>query len=174
MPMSDVFRGWAAGPRIAGLASIILLAACSPPQSSAEPSVPPKPGLEFRIAATEPCLACEEVPRPPPQTTLYLQRRPLLTSADIAGIAKARDPFSGMSALQFTFRKDAQKRILAVTAEHVGKIGTWVKDGQIISEVRISGPFSDSMQLTGIESGERDRLYGLLTGIKEPKALKQP
>jgi hypothetical protein len=173
MPTSDVFRGWAVGPCMAGLASIVVLASCAP-QNLIEPSVPPKPGLEFRIASLEPCTACEAFQRASPQTKLYLQRRPLMTSADIAGITRAYDPISGSPALQFAFRPDAQERIRTVTAQHVGQIGTWVKDDQIIFEAHIAGPFSESMQLTSVERAERDRLYGLLTGIKEPKALKQP
>lgn len=174
MPMPTVLRGSAAGLRIAALASLVPLAGCVPPQTATEPSLPPKPGIEFRIASREPCLACQEIPRPAPQTALYLKPRPLLTSADIAGIAKAQDPLSGSSALQFRFRPDARERIRTVTAQHVGEIAAWVKDGQIVYEARISGAFSDSMQLTGIEAAERDRLYGMLTGIKEPKALKRP
>jgi hypothetical protein len=30
------------------------------------------------------------------------------------------------------------------------------------------------MQLTSVDRAERDRLYGRLTGIKEPRTLKQP
>ena len=173
MPDSNLFRGWATGLRIVGLASAVLLAGCAP-QTLIEPPVPPKPGLEFRIASAEPCLGCEEFMRTPPQTTLYLQRRPLMTSADIAGITREYDPISGSPALQFTFRPDAQERIQTITAQHVGKIGTWVKDGQIIFEAHIAGAFSESMQLTSVGRAERDRLYGQLTGIKEPKALKRP
>ncbi|WP_368565284.1 hypothetical protein [Pseudoxanthomonas sp. UTMC 1351] len=173
MPTSNAFRGWVAGLRIAGLTSIVLLAGCAP-QTLVEPPVPPKPGLEFRIASVEPCLGCEEFRRAPPQTTLYLQRHPLMTSADIAGITRAYDPISGSPALQFAFRADAQQRIQTVTGQNVGKIGTWVKDGRIIFEAHIAGAFSESMQLTSVERAERDRLYGQLTGIKEPKMLKQP
>jgi len=173
MPDSNFFRGWVAGLRMAGLASIVLLASCAP-QTLIEPPVPAKPGLEFRIASVEPCLGCEEFRRAPPQTTLYLQRRPLMTSADIAGITRAYDPISGSPALQFMFHPDAQKRIRIITEQHVGRIGTWVKDGKIIFEAHIAGPFSESMQLTSVGRAERDRLYGTLTGIKEPKALKQP
>lgn len=173
MPSSNVFRRCAAGLRIAGLAGLALLAGCMPPQTLAEPSVPPKPGLEFRIASREPCLGCEEFRRAP-QATLYLQRRPLMTSGDIAGITRTYDPISGSPALQFAFRPDAQQRIQTVTAQNVGKIGTWVKDGQIIFEAHIAGAFSESMQLTSVDRAERDRLYGRLTGIKEPKTLRQP
>ena len=174
MPTSNfLVSGSLSRLRIIAAASVVLLAACTSPQATTEPSVPPKSGLEFRIASLEPCLACQEIARTPPQQPLYLQPRPLLTSADIAGIAKAHDPISGSPALQFEFRQDARERIQTITAQHVGKTAAWVKDGQLVYEARISGPFSESMQLTGIEPAERDRLYGLLTGIKEPKALKQ-
>lgn len=174
MSIAKFSRGSATILRIVGLASILSLAGCIPPQTSTEPSAPPKPGIEFRIASLQPCLACQEVPRAPPQTALYLRPRPLLTSADIAGIAKAQDPISGSSALQFRFRTDARERISTITAQHVGEVAAWVKDGQIVYEARISGPFSDSMQLTGIEPAEQDRLYRLLTDIKAPKDFKQP
>jgi preprotein translocase subunit SecD len=174
MPNSNAFRRCAASLRSAGLAGIVLLAGCMSPQTAGEPAATAKPGLEFRIASIEPCVSCEEIRRAPPQATLYLQRRPLMTSADIAGITRAYDPISGSPALQFAFRADAQERIHTVTAQNVGKIGTWVKDGRIIFEAHIVGAFSESMQLTSVGRAERDRLYGVLTGIKEPKALKQP
>src|SRR5688500_1247628 len=117
MSMSDALRRWPSRLGLAGWAGVLLLAACAAQQGSAEPSVPPTPGLEFRSAPRAPCLPCAELPRAAPQTTLHLQRRPLLTSADIAGVAKAWDPISGLPALQFTFRKDAQERILAITAQ---------------------------------------------------------
>jgi preprotein translocase subunit SecD len=112
-----------------------------PPQTLGEPAATPKPGLEFRIASLEPCLGCEEIPRAPAQATLHLQRRPLMTSADIAGITRAYDPLSGSPVLQFAFRPDAQQRIQTVTAQNIGKIGTWVRDGQIIFEAHIAGAF---------------------------------
>lgn len=152
--------------------ALCVLAACQRSEAPAPPSAP-LPGIELRIASYDPCLACEALPQRDPATPrLYLKRRPLLTSADIAGIERKTDPFNGTPALEFHFRPEAHARVQAVTDEHVGQSVAWVARGQAFHVARIAGPFSRSMLLNGLEARDREELFGLLTGIKAPRQLQ--
>ena len=147
------------------------LAACQP--AAVPTPAAPLPGLALRLAFDTPCLACETVPqRDPAAPPLYLKRRPLLTSADIEGITQRVDPFSKTPAIDFTFRPEAGPRIHDTTSGHVGGRIAWVADGQVFYVTRLSGPFSGSMMVTGLEAGERDDLFGLVTGIKAPRSIR--
>lgn len=151
--------------------ALVLLAACQP--AAAPTPAAPLPGLALRLAFEAPCLACEAVPRRDPAAApLYLKRRPLLTSADIAGITQRTDPFSNMPAIDFTFRPEAVPRIHETTSAHAGGLIAWVADGEIFYVTRLSGPFSGSMMVTGLEARERDDLFGLVTGIKAPRSIR--
>jgi len=148
-----------------------LLAACQP--AAVPTPAAPLPGLTLRLAFDTPCLACETVPqRDRAAPPLYLKRRPLLTSADIEGITKRTDPLSNMPAIDFTFRPEAGPRIHDATSGHVGGLIAWVADGQVFYVTRLSGAFSGSMMVTGQEAGERDDLFGLVTGIKAPRSIR--
>ena len=148
-----------------------LLAACQPP--AVPTPAAPLPGLTLRLASDKPCLACEALPqRDPAAPPLYLKRRPLLTSADIEGITQRTDPFNNMPAIDVTFRPEAGPRIHDDTSGHVGGLIAWVANGQIFYVTRLSGPFSGSMMVTGLEAGERDDLFGLVTGIKAPRSIR--
>ncbi len=166
-------------PRSCGtLAAIVvcLAAACGPSGSRTIPSsAPPRPGLELRLASLEPCLACETLPqRDPAAGPLHLKRRPLLTSADIQSITRSTDPISSLPAIDFTFRPEARARIQQASSAHVGGLIAWVADGQACHVSRLSGTFSDTMSVTGMETGERNALFDLLTRTDPSPAKGTP
>ena len=134
---------------------------------------PPTVDMAFRIGSPQRCLACEEVEyrdtRRWGTAPLYLQRRQLLTSADIRDVSLGRDSATGQPTLRFTFKPEARERIQRVTADHVGELAAWVVDGEVIYAANIVSPFSDAMQVTGMDEGEQIRLYETLTRTKNTK-----
>lgn len=134
---------------------------------------PPTVDMAFRIGSPQPCLACEEVGYRDTgrqgNAPLYLQRRPLLTSADIRDVSLGRDSVTGEPTLRFIFKPEARERIQRVTADHVGELAAWVVNGKVIYAANIASPFSDAMQVSGMDEGEQIRLYEILTRTKNTK-----
>ncbi len=134
---------------------------------------PPTIDMAFRIGSPQPCLACEEVgyrdTRRRGTVPLYLQRRRLLTSADVRDVSLGRDSVAGQPTLRFIFKPEARERIQRVTADHVGELAAWVVNGKVIYAANIASPFSDAMQVSGMDEGEQIRLYEMLTGTKNTK-----
>lgn len=136
---------------------------------------PPVVDMAFRIAAPQPCLACEEVgysdTKRQGATPLYLQRRPLLNSRDIRNVSRGEDSATGRPILVFTFQPEARAQIHRVTADHVGELAAWVVDGKVIYAANIASPFSDAMQVSGMDEDEQIRLYEILTSGKSAKRI---
>ena len=134
---------------------------------------PPTVDMAFRIGSPQPCLACEEIGYRDTHrwgtAPLYLQRRPLLTSRDIQDVSRDKDPVSGQPTLRFTFHPEARARIQRATADHVGELAAWVVNGKVIYAANIASPFSDAMQVSGMDEGEQIRLYEILTSPKTGK-----
>jgi preprotein translocase subunit SecD len=155
---------------------VCLAAACGPTGSRTTPSsAPPRPGLELRLASFEPCLACETLrQRDPAASPLHLKRRPILTSADIQSITRSTDPISDLPAIDFKFRPEARARIQQASSAQVGGLIAWVADGQAFYVSRLSGTFSDTMSVTGMETGERNALFDLLIRADPSPATATP
>lgn len=92
---------------------------------------------------------------------------PFVTASAIAGVRMAEGA-DGKPVLQVTFTDAAAPRIERATERLIFKPVAVVVDGRTISTATVSGAFGHSMQITGIEPAEAERLLQHMTGT--PKA----
>ena len=160
------------GKHLRGLIGVLLLSILGAgiPAIAADTGLP-KPGIELRVASYQPCPACEAL-ETADGTPVYLQRRPLIVSSDIARITKDFDSTNGLPVLVIEFRPEAHLRIARDTQENIGHDLALVADGTIITIARLAGPFSSSMMLAGIDHMQQQATqYDALTVHKQRKRL---
>lgn len=147
------------------LGAAMALAGCMP---GATPSMrvgadrPPTPGVDVRLSAVD--AAGKGVPVKWQDETLTLREPPLATSADIADVRAVQDEH-GLAALQIRYRPEAYQRIHDGTAAMVGQRMAISVDGRVLMVATVHGPFSDSMNLSGLPGkDEAQELARHITG----------
>lgn len=92
-----------------------------------------------------------------------LQKRPIITAADIESIRRERD-VDGTAVVDVRFRPQARQAIERVTHDNVGRQVVVMAGDQVIVATRIAGPFSESMRWSGLAGeGDADRMFEALT-----------
>ncbi len=146
------------------------------PHPAAEPSLDPKPGLEFRLLEEKPCLACKEVKSPlkrdGTREPSWYAHPALVHSKDILSIRKMEVERPGVA---FGVDPRIGDRIFRDTSEHVGGFGGWVVGDQLVGRVaRISAPFRDRMMITFETPQERFDFLSLTTVEPNVKSRLPP
>lgn len=146
------------------LAAALVLAGCMPaatPSAPVEPDRPPLPGVDVRLSAVD--AAGKGVPARWRDETLALREPPIASSADIADVRSGRDDY-GQAALQIRYRAEAHQRIHDGTAAMVGQRIAISVDGRVLMVATVQGPFSESMNLSGLNDGDAKALEKHITG----------
>lgn len=146
------------------LGAATALAGCMPgatPAMGVGADRPPLPGVDVRLSAVD--AAGKGVPVQWQDETLTLREPPLASSADIADVRSVLDD-NGFTALQIRYRPEAQRRIHDGTAAMVGQRMAISVDGRVLMVATVHGPFSDSMNLSGLAGSDAMALEKHITG----------
>lgn len=96
---------------------------------------------------------------------LFLKKPAFLTTADVASVSVGEDIHNGRATLELHMTAAAAPRLLAATEARVGKRVALTMGDQVLTVATISGPFGESMQVTGLDGdGEAQRLFAEITG----------
>ena len=156
--------------RWALLAAAMTLVGCAADRAQSpldDPGVPLRDGVRLEMRQLD-----EDGPRTISATAggneaIRLVGPPFVTASAIAGVRMAEGA-DGKAVLQVTFTDAAAPRIQRATERMIFKPVAVVVDGRTISTATVSGAFGHSMQITGIEPAEAERLLQQMTGA--PKA----
>ncbi len=147
------------------LGAAMVLAGCMPaatPGTQVGPDRPPLPGVDVRLSAVD--AAGKGVPVQWQDETLTLREPPIAGSADIADVRSVQDD-DGLTALQIRYRPEAHQRIRDGTAAMVGQRIAISVDGRVLMVATVQGPFSESMNLSGLPGkDEAQELARHITG----------
>lgn len=96
---------------------------------------------------------------------LFLKKPAFLTTADVASVSVGKDIHNGRATLELHMTAAAAPRLLAATEARVGKRVALTVGDQVLTVATISGPFGESMQVTGLDKdGEAQQLFAEITG----------
>ncbi|PTA70609.1 MULTISPECIES: hypothetical protein [unclassified Stenotrophomonas] len=146
------------------LGAAMVLAGCMPaatPGTRVGADRPPLPGVDVRLSAVD--AAGKGVPVQWQDEALTLREPPIASSADIADVRAVQDDY-GLTALQIRYRPEAHQRIHDGTAAMVGQRMAISVDGRVLMVATVQGPFSESMNLSGLAGSDAKALEKHITG----------
>ncbi|AZY47921.1 SecDF P1 head subdomain-containing protein [Bordetella avium] len=155
----------------AALIAVLALAGCAAPKSGDKPAAsnagqPPQaqaqaqtpapapatsPTVEFYIATTtaDPSL----VAVPVADGTLYMQRTPVLTRADLSE-AQALDDRSGQNYVGLRFNEAGARKLSDISTQNQGKILVLVIDRELVAAPRLTEPLTRGVLAFGVPSAQ--------------------
>ena len=161
--MSLNVRKWA--PACAAM--VLVLAGCkTPPQkdmastttpgtSTTEPAAPAQSmgasPVEFYMAQTE--AAADAMQIKLPDCVLYLQRKPVLTRADLTEAAALVDK-QGQNFVGLRFTEAGARKLNEVSGQNVGKMLALVVERQLVAAPRISEPLNRGVLAFSVSSAQ--------------------
>jgi preprotein translocase subunit SecD len=139
-----------------------LLAACKP----ADEVRAPNETLLLRVAVIGDCPDCEKAAYSPNGGfVVSLKLKGVIAKAsDIESITKSVDGDKVQVAL--SFKEGSRPDIRDASMGASGQMCAWVVDGKVVKTAAISSPFSDELVVSGMTSGEADRLFDAVSQHK--------
>ena len=103
---------------------------------------------------------CAEAALQSPNGTLVVSLKlkgELARSSDIESVKKSVDGDKFQVGL--SFKEGSRPQILDASTAAVGQMCAWIVDGKVVKSAAIASPFSDELVVSGMTSGEANRLF---------------
>ncbi|AOB32884.1 preprotein translocase subunit SecD [Bordetella sp. H567] len=121
------------------------------PGTSAPSTVPVASSVGFYIAQTDAAPDLMEVKLS--DATVYVQRQPVLTRADLTEAAALVDR-QGQNFVGLRFSPEGARKLAQVSSQNVGKLLVLVINGQLVAAPRIAEPLNRGVLAFGVDTAQ--------------------